>query len=363
MWREQAFEVVSRAAHGQGDRWGLRPWPTSEAMRTVVTLDAELVLGLALGAAAEQRARAARRATLLLLPVMGLAPARLQRRWRDEWGFDAGLATRLSALAEIAVGILGIVQLAAAVVGAGWFLPAPLAAVGPVLALSGGFRLALNFADEEPHGSPLGLPLQLFDRGSASRRDASVPVVQQLDEANGVLVLRCADMRRDWEVGGVLSYRGRPFRLVSVDRAGSGWTYRFRSPEDATGAEATLRLAAPTEAPHRPRHEGSKPPPFFKTVFVSAAVTLGPSADQEAWGRHLQMNPTWLTVVGALAELVGGLVNLGSGGGESSQPIVLLNLYLVAEGLVRLGSLLAGRLMGSVFGWVLRPLYRRWLPR
>ena len=99
------------------------------------------------------------------------------------------------------------------------------------------------------------------------------------------------------------------------------------------------------------------------TVLVSAAVTLGPGADQEAWGRHLQMNPAWLTVVGALAELVGGLVNLGSGASEGTPLLLLLNFFLVGEGLVRLGSLLAGRLMGSVLGWVLRPLYRRWLPR
>jgi hypothetical protein len=332
-------------------------------MRAVVTLDADLVRGAAFRAASEQRARAARRATLVLLPVMGLAPARLQQRWRDEWGFDAGLATRLSAFTEIVVGGLGIVQLAAAVVGAGWFLPAPLAAIGPVLALSGSLRLALNFADDEPHGSPFGLPLQLFIRGPSSRRGATVPVVKGLDEADGVLVLQSAEMRRDWEVGGVLSYRACPFRLVSVDREGSVWIYRFRKSEEAVGSEAKLRLAAPPETPYRPRREGSKPPPFLETVLVSAAVTLGPSADQEAWGRRLKMNPAWLTVAGGLAELVGGLVNLVSGIGASSEPIVLLNLFLVGEGLVRLGSVFMGRLMGSVFGWVLRPLYRRWLPR
>jgi len=64
-------------------------------------------------------------------------------------------------------------------------------------------------------------------------------------------------------------------------------------------------------------------------------------------------------MMGAGAELVGGLVNLrtdiASGG-------PMLDFFLVGEGLLRLGSVATGRPMGSVFGWILRPLYRRSLP-
>jgi hypothetical protein len=66
--------------------------------------------------------------------------------------------------------------------------------------------------------------------------------------------------------------------------------------------------------------------------------------------------------LGAGAELVGGIVNLQSDLGSTHQLLILLDLFLVGEGLLRLGSAFLGRPMGSVFGWILRPLYRRHLP-
>jgi hypothetical protein len=70
----------------------------------------------------------------------------------------------------------------------------------------------------------------------------------------------------------------------------------------------------------------------------------------------------WLTVVGAGAELVGGFSNLGQDLGSTNRLLVFLDFYLVGEGLLRLGSAVLGRPMGSVFGWILRPLYRPFLP-
>jgi hypothetical protein len=66
--------------------------------------------------------------------------------------------------------------------------------------------------------------------------------------------------------------------------------------------------------------------------------------------------------MGAGAELVGGVSNLGSDLGSTHQLLVILDFYLVSEGLLRLVSALIGRPMGSVFGWILRPLYRGYLP-
>ena len=97
-------------------------------------------------------------------------------------------------------------------------------------------------------------------------------------------------------------------------------------------------------------------------MLVTAAVTLGPASDQERWSAELGVRAVWLTVLGAGAELVGGIANLQRDLGSTHQLLILLDLFLVGEGLLRLGSAFIGRPMGSVFGWILRPLYRRWLP-
>ena len=106
----------------------------------------------------------------------------------------------------------------------------------------------------------------------------------------------------------------------------------------------------------------SEPPSFLRTMLTTAAVTLGPRSDQELWGAHLGMRPIWLTMMGAAAELAGGLVNLRSDLASAGLGILVLDFFLVGEGLLRLGSVATGRPMGSVFGWILRPLYRRSLP-
>ncbi|MCJ7753470.1 MAG: hypothetical protein MUP13_02775 [Thermoanaerobaculales bacterium] len=66
--------------------------------------------------------------------------------------------------------------------------------------------------------------------------------------------------------------------------------------------------------------------------------------------------------MGAGAELVGGIANLQRDFGPTHQFLALFGFFLVCEGLLRLGSAFIGRPMGSVFGWILRPLYRRFLP-
>ena len=97
-------------------------------------------------------------------------------------------------------------------------------------------------------------------------------------------------------------------------------------------------------------------------MLITAAVTLGPALDQERWSAELGVRAVSLTVMGAGAELVGGIANLQRDLASTHQLLVLLDFFLVGEGLLRLGSAFLGRPMGSVFGWLLRPLYRRHLP-
>jgi hypothetical protein len=70
----------------------------------------------------------------------------------------------------------------------------------------------------------------------------------------------------------------------------------------------------------------------------------------------------WLTLMGAAAELVGGVANLRNDLGPEASLLVFLDFFLVGEGLLRTGSALCGRPLGSLFGLILRPLYHRWLP-
>jgi len=116
-------------------------------------------------------------ALLPVLPLLGLAPAALQRRWSASWGLPSELATWLSAIAETVVGTLGLVQGVVAVLGAGWFLPAGLhwlAAVGPVLAIEGIIRMTMAVGGDVPVGSLLGSPLLLV--GPPTRTRLAEPV-------------------------------------------------------------------------------------------------------------------------------------------------------------------------------------------
>jgi hypothetical protein len=142
-------------------------------MRTVFHLDTASVEARAVAERGDRRARIFRLLSFPLAPLLGLAPARVQRRWRDSWGFPAGVATSTSALVELAVGGLGLVQLLALVFGADWFLPETvrsLALIGPVLAAEAIVRLVAAAAQNEPVGSVLGVPLALLER-PGRRRD------------------------------------------------------------------------------------------------------------------------------------------------------------------------------------------------
>jgi hypothetical protein len=124
-----------------------------------------------------------------------------------------------------------------------------------------------------------------------------------------------------------------------------------------------LRLVPPPTRFEGLHQNSSTRPSIFRTTLVTAAVTLGPQEDQEIWAKHLNLKPIWLTIFGAGAELVGGLVNLGADADRGIPLLLFLDLYLVGEALARMSYVVArGRPIGSVFGWILRPLYKRWMP-
>jgi hypothetical protein len=290
LWNGTPFEVVAVARTKSTEIWTLAPWPEQEAMRGVIGLDARW-LELLANRQREMRREARLRWVLLpLTPLLGLAPAPLQRRWQAEWGFPAALGTGLSALAEIAVGTLGVVQSLAAGFGAGWFLPGFLwwlVVVGPVLFVVGLVRLVSVFGHGEPVGSPLGLPFMAL-----LRRDRMAPT-----------------------------------------------------------------QPPPPSEPDGGRDRARNP---IRDAWITALACLAPGDLQEEWAPRMGLRPTWLTLFGAGAEVLGGLVNLGATTAGDLSPWFVADVFFLLEGLARLALLVATRgPVGSLFGILLRP----WLER
>ncbi|HSO23599.1 MAG TPA: hypothetical protein VLT81_11850, partial [Chondromyces sp.] len=309
LWGGRAFEVVAHGAVRSGSRWTLRPWPDAVAMRAVLRLDAAAVADLAAQAAAVRRRRRGRVWSIVLLPLAGLAPARMQERWSQEWGLSSEAATWTSALAEVVLGGFALVQGLALVFGGGWFLPEWLrwsVVAGPVLCLEGLFRLVLAGALQGPVGSILGLPLRLLEAEPEAPAPADAPEVRLLDEDAGVLELVTPAYRPDWHGDGVLPFRGRAYRLERTDREGRAWVYRFVGGGGAVPGETELLRLRPLPSAPKPGPAVAaveEPPSIFRTALVTAAVTLGPRADQERWAAHIRLRPVWLTVAGGGAEL------------------------------------------------------------
>jgi hypothetical protein len=334
-------------------------------MRTVFNLDRVSVEARAAERASDEQGAKLRRWTLPLLPILGLAPAWLQKRWADGWAYPAEKATWLSIVASLLIGGLGLIQSMALVFGGEWFLPRllhPLVFVGPYLFAEGMLRNALVAADGEPVGSIFGWPLN-FWRPQKRDREVVAPRVRMFDENVGNLELESPVHRRDWHSDGTLGYRGQDYRLDAVAVEGEVWVYRFARCTEETGTSERLRLIPPPAQPTASPEKSGSRPSMLRTALVTAAVTLGPQKDQEIWAGYLNLRPIWLTIFGAGAEVIGALVNLGKDIERGMPLLLLIDLYLVGEGLLRLGYVvLYGRPLGSVVGLVLRPLYRPWLP-
>jgi hypothetical protein len=362
LWGGHSYEVVGRTEAGSGARWTLRRWDQPTAMRNVFRLDRESVHHVSERAETELRNRRARVGTLFLLPILGFAPAAIQKKWANEWGFAADRATTISAILEILAGGAGTIQLAATAFGADFFIPPLLAVPGPLLFVFGAARLAMVFGDGEPVGSPLGTPFLLLAPKTEAEPERTTPTVRLFEEDEGTLVLASPILRKDWDRDGLLRYRDGLFRLDRTEQEGRFWVYHFERGADGGGGERALQLRPPAAVALPSKVVESAPPSFVRTMLMTAAMTLAPAADQKRWAAEQGINAIWLTALGAVAELIGGVANLNKDLGNSHPLLIVFDFYLVGEGLVRLGSSLAGRPMGSVFGWILRPLYGRYLP-
>ncbi len=363
VWEGEVYEVAARVDSGHGQRWVLRPWPESVTMRRVVQLDCALVASRFEHELSGRRRRRLRWWTIPILPLLGLAPGSVQQRLAEDWGVASGVATWSSALVEMLLGGFAVVQGLTVVFGGEWFMPTWLRwsiVIGPLLFFEALVRMVLAVANDEPVGSLLGWPLQLFTDESVAPSQSPNPIVRVTQGQGDAIEVVSLDYRRDWHAGGVLPYRGRWYRLDGAARQGREWVYRFLPCNPPEAGELSLGLR-PRTTDHAPKPHHSAPS-LVATTLITAAVTLGPRRDQEAWGAYLDVRPIWFTIVGAGAELIGGVFNLVRDLEGGLPVFVLLNGFLVAEGLVRLGAAILGRPMASLLGFVVRPLYRRLLP-
>ncbi len=365
IWEGSGFEVVEREPWRRGARWTLAPWWGDNVMRVVAPLDGATVEAAALAARTADRAAGLRPWLWIGAPILGFAPASVQRRWRDDLAFPATLATTLSAISEIVVGTMCVIELLLSMFDNQslfpW-LPRPVIFFGLLLFLEGAIRLVQAFSELGPVGSLFGWLATISKRRQPrSSVPIPAPAVQAFDVAAGTLELLSAIHRRDWEEPGFLPYRGELFILAGTDRLGEAWVYRFHRVGNSDDPGSTrLRLVPPPSTMER--RSFADQPGAVETVLLSIAVTLAARRYQERWAGQFGIRPCWFTVMGASAELLGGLANLGAAG-ERSDSMVLLNLFFCAEALVRFGSLVfKGAPLGSVFGLPLAAILEKYLP-
>lgn len=365
IWAGTTFEVVERERWRRGGRWILVPWTGEDVMRVVLPLDEASVGAAALAAETTVRGDKLRPWLVFLSPILGFATGDRQRRWRDEWGYPAVLGTWLSALFELALGGACIMELIASTRGGltifSW-IPRPLIYFGLPLCVDAIVRMMMVASDSEPIGSLVGEAASTFGaRADPVSDPIQAPEVRVFDPAEGSLEIVSPILRRDWEGPGLMPYRGEFFALDSAESLGSDWVYSFRRLETEEVWDGPRLRLIPT-ASKLERRTFEDQPGLMRMILLTIACTLAPRKFQERWAWESGVGEKWLTVMGATAELLGGLSNLSASGGGSAL-IDLLNLFFVGEALVRFGSVVfKGQACGSVVGFLLVPILERTLP-
>jgi len=345
-----------------GQRWELTAWPEGEAARSFVTLDRSWVEARAAEAAEARRDERRRIVATPWLVLLGMLPGDVQRRWDAEWGFPAWRATRLSIWAELGVGAVLVIQILRVAAREDVWLPLPIALLGPLLVLEGVARLVISSSNTRPLGSLLGLPFGPLLVRRAATAAPVVPAVRRVDDASGALELLSPDLRRDWEDGGRMPFRGDWYRLRETRREGRDWVYVFSREQAADPpTDVSLRLRPVS----RPIDVTRRRPTLnvLETTLVTAAVCLAPADQQRRWGDRFDTRPVWFTLAGAGAEIIGSLVNLAATTTATAPLMVAVDALFLLDGLGRL-ALAAVRQgpVGSLIGWVVAPLIERRLP-
>ncbi len=355
-WREELWEVRSVARNGPGERWVLSPWPETEVVRTSDKLDRKRVSDLEAVVAAEERARRTRDFLMPLLPVIGVLPRPIQVRLESEFNLPVRLATVVSAMLEVIAGFLLFFMLRC---GA-WAPPPALAWIilfAPAMALEGFVRLWFGLTQNEPIGSFVAAPLVLFVR---TRRPAGQtmegyrPKVHKLDPETGVLELISEEPRWDWEVGGILQFREKLYRLIEKSSCEGRSLYLLEPASEE--AMVTLSLMPPP----RPVWARGRGRGFGAEIIRFMLVAFAPRRVQEVLVADMRLPLRMLTFLSACLEVIGGVVNLFTN--SVASPLALFDIALLGEGLYRIVWAVVSRApVGSLLGLPLRGIYSVWV--
>lgn len=170
-WEDDLWEVLSAEETAAGAcGYELAPWDEQHAIRVLAPYDEASEAARAADRRDAGRRTRARRIVLLLAPVAGLLPGRVQERLETELGLRATTLTLASIVAPASVGFFALVLTLAA-----GFAPG-LQATGPVVSAFLPFlayffpeslvRFLVVMAQDRPIGSLPGLPLYVAGRSA-----------------------------------------------------------------------------------------------------------------------------------------------------------------------------------------------------
>ncbi len=345
-WHDQLFEVLSVERGDGGERWRLAPWPEGEAARNIDRLDPERIESLIGEAAVLKNSRGIRFVLVLVSPLAGLMPGSVQQRWERDHNVPGARATILSAVVELSLGTWWIVH------------PGPvlLRFFGLMLFAEAMVRLWFALNQSEPMGSFLTAPLLWVTPSETRVPDEKVTRMEVMQWARGEpeMALAMSDPREDWQIDGVIRFRGSLYRLIEKELGGGRVVYHFEAvPPDTP---VTLSLAPPPRLERR-RDRGRG---FLADSGRFILLSFAPRRFQEQLAPDLNLAVRTLTWISAGVELFGGTVNLM--GAAPRDAFVGLDLLFVIEGAFRLiKAAVTGLPVGSVLGLPFINIYERWV--
>lgn len=168
-WGDDLWEVVEAEETADGSvRYELEAWDDRNAIRVLLPYDEASEAEREADGRDLGRRRGLRRLALLLAPLAGLLPGRVQERLETELGLGGTTLTLASIAAPMAAGTYALLMTLAAGFGAGVRIGGP--ALEPLFPLLSYFlpesllRLAVAMGQGRPIGSVLGLPLYALAR-------------------------------------------------------------------------------------------------------------------------------------------------------------------------------------------------------
>ena len=185
-WEGELFEVLEATAEEGGAlRYRLALWEDRHTVRVVEGYDEQSEAVRASERDARRQALRKRRLSILLAPLLGHLPGRVQRGMERDCGAPARAMTIASALPLLVLGALGVLAFLISSFGggsaslAGW--PIPPLPLAVFLAAESSVRLGVAFLHGEPIGSVAGAIADSIGRVSrdlvarSRRRYASGP--------------------------------------------------------------------------------------------------------------------------------------------------------------------------------------------